>query len=111
MLCVLANSQNQFDIGQRRQQGFTPGSSAFRARRKVTAFARARVAKTHSGDGDFSRVVECRFIDAHPLPQAIAAGVIKGDSRLVYTNSRCLSCHQNFRRSMYLEDWIGAQGQ
>jgi len=68
-LGVAADEQREPDGGQVRAQFRMPLRRAFGPRRKVTRFARTRIAQACRNDGDAALVVEILALDAQPFAQ------------------------------------------
>lgn len=97
---MASHQQGQLDPLQLGQHGLAPGRSAFRAGRQVAAAAGSRVAEAHGHQGDAGDVVEGLAIGAHPLAQAVAAGVVERNAGLVHATARGLANHQDARLTM-----------
>src|SRR5690554_2779936 len=94
-LSVAADHQCEFDLPETRQQGGTPGRCTFRPRRQVSPFAGARETESHGQECNSLLVVKRVAIDPHPLAQAVATGVVKRQTGLVYFAARCLPYNQD----------------
>lgn len=101
--------ENAFDTRQSRKQFVMPSLTAFAAWRPV-AFVGTVAGKTkaHRHDRHPRLIIENFPRDAHPLPQAIARGVVEGQSREMYPDSRCLTGNEQprCRRHTEYRTWL-----
>ena len=104
-LRVLADEENEFQIGQSREHWLAPQFGAFAAWRQVAAFGvKARETEAHGHDGDDLRIVENALTDAEPAAQADARRVGIGTTRGMDSNPRRLAGDANARGRRDLKD-------
>ena len=76
-----ADGQDGLDRGQARENGIVPGGPALETRRQVALLeVMAGEAETHRQDRDAARIVEPSLVEVHPLAEALAGRVLKGDA-------------------------------
>src|SRR5271155_3307247 len=104
-LGVLADEQDELEIGQAMKQSLAPGLRAFAARRQVPAFGvETRKAESHRHDRNLHRIVEYLLADPEPLAQADAGRIGEGASRDVNPDARRLAGDAEARDVRDLED-------
>ena len=92
LLRILADKQDEFEIGQAMKQSLAPSFRAFAARRQVAAFrVKTRKAESHRHDRNFRRIVEYVLADTEPLAQADAGRIGVGAPRGMNPNTRRLT--------------------
>src|ERR1700690_2365282 len=104
-LGVLADEENEFEVGHERKHLLAPQFRAFAARRQVAALrVKARETEAHGHDGDDLRSVENLLANAEPAAQADARRVGIGTARGMDANPRRLAGDANARGGRDLED-------
>src|SRR5262245_55758376 len=82
-----------------------PSLPAFTAWRQIALICvMTRKAKSHRNDGDLGFVIEHGTRDTHPLPQAVARGVVEGKPRRMHLDAGCLACDEQPRGRGYAKD-------
>jgi hypothetical protein len=104
-LRVLADKENEFEVGKKRKHFLAPQFSAFATWRQVAALrVKAGEAEAHGHDGDDLRIVENVLADAEPAAQADAGTVGIGTTGSMDSNPRRLAGDANARGGRDLED-------
>src|SRR3984885_13821504 len=104
-LGVLADEENEFEVGHERKHLLAPQFSAFAARRQVAALGvKARETEAHGHDGDDLRIVENLLANAEPAAQADARRVGIGTARGMDSHPRRLTGDADARGGTDLED-------
>ena len=88
-----------------------PAWRTLRPGRQVAAIAFARIAKAHGQAGDAGSVVEGLPVHTHPVPQAVARGIIKGQPFGVGQAARCLANDEDARLNTDLKNRPWAEWQ
>jgi hypothetical protein len=113
-LGVLADEENELQIGESREHWLAPQFGAFTTWREIAAFGvKARETEAHGHDGDDPRIVENALTDAEPAPQPDAGWVGIGSTRGMDSNPRRLAGDANARGGRNLKDgpWLMREGR
>lgn len=94
-LRVSADDQRKSDFLQLIEQSLPPRCGAKWYRRQIAGSACSGETKAHGKNGDAVCGVKNVSVDAHPLAQAIAAGIIKWHARCVDPSAGCLPGDQD----------------
>ncbi len=108
---ILADDERERDGAELAQDFLAPGSGAFGTRRRVAGLARAGITKAHRQNCHALRVVKRFPVEAEPVAEAVAAGVIKGNAGCVNLTARRLPGDEDARSAGDLQDGARAERQ
>ena len=88
-----------------------PEGGTRRGRRQVAGLSLAGITEAHGYDGDAGFVVKLVTVQLQPAAQAVAAGVVPGNTTGVYPRARSLPDNQYARAGTGPQHRVGPQRQ